>query len=186
MRGTPVTEVTKSAVAKLGLMSANGGTGCFPRGDSRHFQKTASIVGMEACLSAHFICRALRQLGHEPRISPAIYVKPFVNGQKKKISTMPKPLLKPRCGRTCAPCARRHRINSSSGLPSRSLPPGLAADCHDQSDPSLRYRATHRSQDRIVGSAQLFLGNFKEPPERDIATDGRPDRWPLRRLDMPR
>ena len=41
-----------------------------------------SIVGMEACLSAHFVSRALRQLGHQPRIIPAIYVKPFVKGQK--------------------------------------------------------------------------------------------------------
>lgn len=41
-----------------------------------------SIVGMEACLSAHFVSRMLRGLGHEPRIIPAIYVKPFVKGQK--------------------------------------------------------------------------------------------------------
>src|SRR4029078_13692710 len=41
-----------------------------------------SIVGMEAGFSAHFISRALRALGHEPRIIPAIYVKPFVKGQK--------------------------------------------------------------------------------------------------------
>ncbi len=40
------------------------------------------IVGMEACLSAHFVSRTLRALGHEPRIVPAIYVKPFVRGQK--------------------------------------------------------------------------------------------------------
>jgi transposase len=40
------------------------------------------IVGMEACLSAHFVSRTLRALGHEPRIVPAIYVKPFVKGQK--------------------------------------------------------------------------------------------------------
>ena len=40
------------------------------------------IVGMEACLSAHFVSRTLRTLGHEPRIIPAIYVKPFVKGQK--------------------------------------------------------------------------------------------------------
>ena len=40
------------------------------------------IVGMEACLSAHFVSRALRQLGHDPRIIPAIYVKPFLKGQK--------------------------------------------------------------------------------------------------------
>ena len=40
------------------------------------------IVGMEACLSAHFVSRMLRALGHEPRIIPAIYVKPFLKGQK--------------------------------------------------------------------------------------------------------
>src|SRR5262250_3777353 len=40
------------------------------------------IVAMEACLSAHFVSRTLRALGHEPRIIPAIYVKPFVKGQK--------------------------------------------------------------------------------------------------------
>ena len=37
---------------------------------------------MEACLTAHFVSRTLRALGHEPRIVPAIYVKPFVKGQK--------------------------------------------------------------------------------------------------------
>ena len=42
----------------------------------------ACIVGMEACLSAHFVSRTLRALGHEPRIIPAIYVKPFMKGQK--------------------------------------------------------------------------------------------------------
>jgi transposase len=41
-----------------------------------------SIVGMEACLSAHFVSRTLRKLGHKPRIIPAIYVKPVVKGQK--------------------------------------------------------------------------------------------------------
>lgn len=40
------------------------------------------IVGMEACLSAHFVSRTLRKLGFEPRIIPAIYTKPFVKGQK--------------------------------------------------------------------------------------------------------
>ena len=40
------------------------------------------VVGMEACLSAHFVSRTLRRLGFEPRIIPAIYVKPFNKGQK--------------------------------------------------------------------------------------------------------
>lgn len=41
------------------------------------------IVGMEACLSAHFVSRSLRKLGFEPRIIPAIYVKPFNTGQSE-------------------------------------------------------------------------------------------------------
>ena len=40
------------------------------------------IVGMEACLSAHFVSRTLCRLGFEPRIIPAIYVRPFIKGQK--------------------------------------------------------------------------------------------------------
>jgi transposase len=40
------------------------------------------VVGLEACLSAHFVSRTLRALGHEPRIIPAIYVRPFIKGQK--------------------------------------------------------------------------------------------------------
>ena len=40
------------------------------------------IVGMEACLSAHFVSRSLRTLGFAPRIIPAIYVKPYLKGQK--------------------------------------------------------------------------------------------------------
>lgn len=40
------------------------------------------IVGIEACLSAHFVSRTLRGMGFEPRIIPALYVKPFNKGQK--------------------------------------------------------------------------------------------------------
>ena len=45
-------------------------------------QLPACVVGMEARLSAHFVSRVLRGLGHEPRIIPAIYTKPFVKWQK--------------------------------------------------------------------------------------------------------
>ena len=45
-------------------------------------QMPRCIVGMEACLSANFVSRTLRRLGFEPRIIPAIYVKPFSKGQK--------------------------------------------------------------------------------------------------------
>ena len=40
------------------------------------------VVAMEACGSAHHWGRAIRDLGHEVRLIPAAYVKPFVKRQK--------------------------------------------------------------------------------------------------------
>ncbi|SPJ26096.1 hypothetical protein PAA8504_03952 [Palleronia abyssalis] len=42
------------------------------------------IVGMEAYLSAHFVSRTRRGMGFEPRIIPAINVKPFNKGQSEE------------------------------------------------------------------------------------------------------
>jgi transposase len=40
------------------------------------------LIGMEACGGAHFLGRALRQQGHEVRLMPAQYVKPYVKTNK--------------------------------------------------------------------------------------------------------
>lgn len=40
------------------------------------------VIGMEACGGAHFLGRALREQGHEVRLMPAQYVKPFVKTNK--------------------------------------------------------------------------------------------------------
>jgi transposase len=40
------------------------------------------LLGMEACGGAHFLGRALREQGHEVRLIPAQYVKPFVKTNK--------------------------------------------------------------------------------------------------------
>lgn len=39
-------------------------------------------VAMEACASSHFWARSLQELGHEVRLVPPVYVKPFVKRQK--------------------------------------------------------------------------------------------------------
>jgi transposase len=41
-----------------------------------------SLVAMEACATAHFWGRAIGELGHEVRLIPPVYVKPFVRRQK--------------------------------------------------------------------------------------------------------
>ena len=40
------------------------------------------LIGMESCGGAHFLGRALRDQGHEVRLIPAHYVKPFVKTNK--------------------------------------------------------------------------------------------------------
>jgi len=40
------------------------------------------LIGMEACGASHFLGRALRDQGHEVRLMPAQYVKPYVKTNK--------------------------------------------------------------------------------------------------------
>jgi len=42
----------------------------------------SSLVGLEACSGAHFLGRALRSQGHDVRLIPAQFVKPFVKSNK--------------------------------------------------------------------------------------------------------
>ena len=45
-------------------------------------RQPACVVAMEACSSAHFWGREIGRLGHEVRLIPPAYVKPFVKRQK--------------------------------------------------------------------------------------------------------
>ena len=40
------------------------------------------LIGMKACTGSHFLGKALREQGHEVRLMPAQYVKPFVKTNK--------------------------------------------------------------------------------------------------------
>ncbi len=40
------------------------------------------LVGMEACVGAHHLSRKLQALGHDARLMPAKYVRPYSKGQK--------------------------------------------------------------------------------------------------------
>jgi transposase len=40
------------------------------------------LIGMEACVGAHHLSRKLKALGHNARLMPAKYVRPYSKGQK--------------------------------------------------------------------------------------------------------
>jgi transposase len=42
----------------------------------------SALIGMEACGGSHFLGRALREQGHDVRLMPAQYVKPYVKTNK--------------------------------------------------------------------------------------------------------
>jgi transposase len=93
------------------------------------------IVGMEACLSAHFVSRVLRGLGHEPRIIPAIYTKPFVKGQKND-------------------------YNDAEAIAEAALRPNLHV-VPEKSQDQLDLQACHRVRSRLVSRRTATINQIR-------------------------
>ena len=45
--------------------------------EARFANMPPCLIGMEACLGAHHLSRRLQKLGHEARLMPARYVRPY-------------------------------------------------------------------------------------------------------------
>lgn len=93
------------------------------------------IIGMEACLSAHFVSRTLRRLGFEPRIIPAKYTKPFVKGQKND-------------------------YNDAEGIAEAALRPNLKLVSEKTQD-QLDLQAMHRVRSRLVSRRTATINQIR-------------------------
>jgi len=93
------------------------------------------IVGMEACLSAHFVSRSLRKLGFEPRIIPAKYTKPFVKGQKND-------------------------YNDAEGIAEAALRPNLKL-VGEKTQEQLDLQAMHRVRSRLVSRRTATINQIR-------------------------
>ena len=93
------------------------------------------IIGMEACLSAHFTGRTLRKLGFEPRIIPAKYVKPFNKGQKND-------------------------YNDAEAIAEASLRPNLRC-VSEKSQDQLDLQALHRVRSRLVSKRTATINQIR-------------------------
>jgi transposase len=93
------------------------------------------IIGMEACLSAHFVSRELRALGHEPRIIPAIYTKPFMKGQKND-------------------------YNDAEAIAEAALRPNLRV-VREKTQDQLDLQACHRVRSRLVSRRTATINQIR-------------------------
>jgi hypothetical protein len=50
--------------------------------ESRFANMPPCLIGMEACVGAHHLSRKLKALGHDTKLMPAKYVRPYSKGQK--------------------------------------------------------------------------------------------------------
>jgi transposase len=50
--------------------------------ETRFANMTPCLIGMEACVGAHHLSHQLKALGHDARLMPAKYVRPYSKGQK--------------------------------------------------------------------------------------------------------
>src|ERR1700689_1786428 len=73
-------------------------------------ERPRCIVAMEACGSAHHWGRAIRDAGHEVRLIPPAYVKPFVKRRRTTRRTR-KRLPRRRADRPCASLLSKRRNN---------------------------------------------------------------------------
>ena len=50
--------------------------------EARFANMPPCLIGMEACVGAHHLSRKLKAFGHDARLMPAKYVRPYSKGQK--------------------------------------------------------------------------------------------------------
>src|SRR5260370_13967967 len=90
---------------------------------------------MEACVGAHHLSRTLKALGHDARLMPAKYVRPYSKGQKNDF----------RDAEAIAEAVQRPTMNF------------VATKTADQLD----LQALHRVRDRLVGQRTGVINQIR-------------------------
>lgn len=119
---------------------------------ARLFLMTANLppclIGMEACPGSHFLARRLTEQGHNVRLLPAQYVRPYVKSNKNDF--LDAEAIAEAVGRPTMRFVPIKDIGSTrpAGAASDAFAPGGAPDRFDQSGPILSLRARHCDADR--------------------------------------
>ena len=115
------------------------------------FQKLAPcLIGIEACATSHHWSRELKALGHEVRLMPPGYVKPYVKRQKNDAADA-EAICEAVTGPTCASWRSRHPISRAADAAPDAAALHPAADRRDQRDPCPSGRVRRRRAGRTQG-----------------------------------
>jgi hypothetical protein len=122
----------------------------------------ASLIGMEACVGSHFLGRALGKQGHEVRLIPAQFVRPFVKSNKNDY----------RDAEAIAEAVERENMRfvpikteeqlDGTGSASGARAVGVATNQRDQPDSSVPVGARHQLRERASQSAAADAGDSGE------------------------
>src|ERR1700694_4749806 len=94
------------------------------------------LIGMEACSGSHFLGRALREQGHDVKLIPAQFVKPFVKSNKNDFID----------AEAIAEAVDRRNM--------RFVP--------IKTDDQLDLQAIHRVRDRLIAGAKEIMNPVRE------------------------
>ena len=118
------------------------------------------LIGMEACAGAHHIGRQLQALGHDVRLIPAQYVKPFLKGHKndyRDAEAIAEAVQRPTMSFVAIKTPEQMDL---LGLAPGPLASGQPAHGCDQPDPRLPSRARPH---RAAGARALAAGLARDP-----------------------
>ena len=136
------------------------------------------LIGMEACSGAHHIGRRLTELGHDVRLIPAQYVKPFLKGHKndyRDAEAIAEAVQRPTMRFVAIKTPEQMDLLALHRVRSRLVGP----HGRNQSNPWLPDRARHHRTTRRDAFAQSAARHPEFESRRTVAKDG----WPYRRPD---
>ena len=139
------------------------------------------LIGMEACVGAHHLSRRLHSLGHDARLMPAKYVKPYRKGQKndfRDAEAIAEAVQRPTMRFVATKTADQLDLQALH----RVRAPGQPAYRHHQPDPCLLAGARHCSPPRTALPPGPAPRGPRQTHRRTLGPDGARDRGSGSRL----
>ena len=160
------------------------------------------LIGMEACVGAHHLSRKLASLGHDARLMPAKYVRPYSKGQKNDFNdaeaiaeAVQRPTMKFVATKTAeqldlqALHRVRERLVSSAPASSTRFAPScwnaglpcarVSASCAREL-PTILATRTDALSPRMLRVIEELAGDWRRLDQRIDGLSGEIEAWPVR------